>query len=867
MTDLQKLVARRNAFLAQVKGELLVAKNLNQRRPSQSEVRDRLDQLKVLAGSFRDTQSEIEQNQKDPEAVLSVLNVREEFFGDFYKTKDLFECYLEELEPADSQKSLVVTEDWREALHLLIKTQQQLVIDQATSNHAFANLAARVSNSAIPPEDCEQSDQVSSGAPRFNVRLPAINVPIFRGDRKGWMTFKDLFVSTIHDRRDLTDSLKMQYLFSYLDGDAKRMVNKYTISSVNYQHAWLALCNHYDKKRYTVFALVREFMEQPTVSVSNLQALSKLVTTSDELVQQLDALGEEYQSRDPWLIYLTLEKLDKDTRASWSQEVVENENPTFEELLQFLQQRCEVLETCSAFSKKSVSEVNKKENLNEKKIRTMHTEVSDKKCAKCSKEHNVYQCDEFKSLSVEERRNLAKQARLCYNCLRSSHSAKTCSSKSVCRTSKCNQRHHTLLCPADSNPQNITGSNESGSQKPCASEEKKETIASLTTDLPIVKQSVSLLPTAVVKVRKSDGTFASARVLIDSGSQASMVTEELVRKLALPRSNGKVSVCGIGQSSAGTTRGMVALEISSRFNEVVLIKTKAYILGKLTSTLPAQRFYNRNLSFLGKLNDLADPSFSQPSKIDIVLGTDVFLALLESGQVKDESGQTVAQKTIFGWIVAGRYDQAEIITSSHAIVNLYTEMDLNQALQKFWEQEEINKVHQLTPSEIAVTEHFRTTLQRDETGRFIVRLPFDDSKPYLGESLTAAKKRLVAMERRFVVQPEFKRLYSGFMSEYLELGHMELVPNDEVMKDSAKCYYLPHHAVMKEDSTTTKLRVVFDASCATASGVSLNDRLMAGPNNNADLFSVLLRFRTYKVAFSADVTKMYRQILVHPDDR
>jgi len=75
-------------------------------------------------------------------------------------------------------------------------------------------------------------------------------------------------------------------------------------------------------------------------------------------------------------------------------------------------------------------------------------------------------------------------------------------------------------------------------------------------------------------------------------------------------------------------------------------------------------------------------------------------------------------------------------------------------------------------------------------------------------------------------------------------------------------YYLPHHCVVKETSVTTKLRVVFDASNKTTSGVSLNDALMVGPVLQQDIFAILSRFRRFKYTLTADIAKMYRQILV-----
>lgn len=104
------------------------------------------------------------------------------------------------------------------------------------------------------------------------------------------------------------------------------------------------------------------------------------------------------------------------------------------------------------------------------------------------------------------------------------------------------------------------------------------------------------------------------------------------------------------------------------------------------------------------------------------------------------------------------------------------------------------------------------------------------------------------------------------MDEYLSLGHMEIVEPEE--RDIYMQHnYLPHHAVIKESSITTKLRVVFDAACKTDTGVSLNDALYKGPSIQEDLVCIMARFRTYKFVISADIVKMYRQIWVAEQHR
>lgn len=102
----------------------------------------------------------------------------------------------------------------------------------------------------------------------------------------------------------------------------------------------------------------------------------------------------------------------------------------------------------------------------------------------------------------------------------------------------------------------------------------------------------------------------------------------------------------------------------------------------------------------------------------------------------------------------------------------------------------------------------------------MVRLPFRENRDQLGRSKEIAIRRLIYLERRFQRDPDLRRQYSEFMREYIELNHMSRITEGA---DISNPVYLPHHGVLRESSTTTKLRVVFDASAKSASGISLND--------------------------------------------
>ncbi|GBO17997.1 hypothetical protein AVEN_3578-1 [Araneus ventricosus] len=117
------------------------------------------------------------------------------------------------------------------------------------------------------------------------------------------------------------------------------------------------------------------------------------------------------------------------------------------------------------------------------------------------------------------------------------------------------------------------------------------------------------------------------------------------------------------------------------------------------------------------------------------------------------------------------------------------------------------------------------------------------SPPELRNTETRALKCFYRLEGKLDRDPILKRQYLEFMRDYLVLNHMELIPVSEVL-NPRRCH-LPHHGVRKDDSTTTKLRVVFNASATDSEGHSLNDYLEKGPKLQKDLLKLLLKFRVY----------------------
>lgn len=176
----------------------------------------------------------------------------------------------------------------------------------------------------------------------------------------------------------------------------------------------------------------------------------------------------------------------------------------------------------------------------------------------------------------------------------------------------------------------------------------------------------------------------------------------------------------------------------------------------------------------------------------------------------------------------------------------------------------MQKERSYTKEEEECEEFFQKTYQRDSNGRFIVGLPFKTDRQPLGQSRNRAIVRLNQLQNRFNRQEDFYMNYSAVIEEYKSLKHMQPIKQKE---NTGEIYYMPHHAVLKNCSTTTKLRVVFDASAKTTTGESLNEQLLVGPTLQQDLSSILMRWRSHKIILVADIAQMYRQIKVRDEDQ
>ncbi|XP_076230267.1 uncharacterized protein LOC143176322 [Nomia melanderi] len=688
----------------------------------------------------------------------------------------------------------------------------------------------------------------------INVRLPTMQLPLFDGNYSDWIKFRDTFTALIHENETLSDVQRFHYLNSSVKGAAARVIQSLGISEANYNLAWDLLRSRYENSTNLKRHHVNSIIDLKSVHKQTEVALREFIDDITSHRNALRSLGDQVDSWDTFLIPLLSRKLDLVSGREWERKIASNTKmSSFAEFSEFIEERAKYLGNIASSNQLTSQRFDQRiklpgsQRVNAVTSHIIHTNS----CPVCKGTHSMYHCDKFKALDPDNKTQIVKEARVCYNCLQSGHRVKECT-RSHCKI--CGKKHHSLLHRDDIHSVKSVNSN-------CNTSTNLESVKTQPLVTHIARESAmcTMLSTAVVYISDHKGQFHKCRVLLDSGSQANFITSEFCKRIGIRTKPIESIVTGLGRA-LNSIKGKTTVKIHSKFNKYQ-DSIDCLLIDTITTNMPNFPLTRDRIEIPTHI-ELADPEFNVSKPIDMLIGASLFWSLLCVGQHKFPSG-IILQKTQLGWVIGGTFTWTDKEPRVTGTCHLATHHDLQSQLEKFWMIEEINPQETRALDECEA--HFRKTTRRTTDGRYIVRIPFKDNIADLGESRHQAERRLYALERKLSKTPQLKQQYVEFLEEYEKLGHMSRVL--ETPDTTAVAYYLPHHAVSKISSTTTKVRVVFDGSAKSASGLSLNDTQLVGPTVQNDLISILIRFRYYKYVISADIEKMYRQVLIEPRQR
>nr|CAI5860703.1 unnamed protein product [Callosobruchus analis] len=498
-------------------------------------------------------------------------------------------------------------------------------------------------------------------------------------------------------------------------------------------------------------------------------------------IRSLEILGEPVDTWDTLLIYMITRKLDPASEKEWEESIITKgiTSPRYNDLLNFLSDRCQLLEAVtSKYENQSNSRFEKvnrfEKRPNNRPVGNASHLVSNSvaiKCAYCKESHPLYTCSKLKALPVASRYAEIRALKLCTNCLRSNHGSDKC----IARGCKyCNKRHNTML-----HSQQTPNEPSLNVNKEISNDERSPESAQ--TCIPtngVVNHCIDnepqiLLATASVFIQGGDGNWHRCRALIDNGSMPNIITRELSEKLNLTSHQTNIPITGVGKSYTRVSNKITTV-IKSLVNEFSA-KLSFLVLEKITENLPLTSFKLTQLNIPDNVV-LADTQFNESQRIDLLLGAGIYHEMICAEVIKLSSGLPILQKTVLGYIVSGPINENRTTSAKPLSCNLMvTELNqLSNQIERFWKVEECSVTSNHSIEERECEDNFTKTTYRDETGHFIVTLPIKESANVLGESFNNAYQRLQSIERKFKKNEEFKRKYTEFMIEYEQLGHIYL---------------------------------------------------------------------------------------------
>ena len=398
-----------------------------------------------------------------------------------------------------------------------------------------------------------------------------------------------------------------------------------------------------------------------------------------------------------------------------------------------------------------------------------------------------------------------------------------------------------------------------------------------TTTMHVESKTSVLLQTAkgYVSSTSAPENIAVARLVLDSGSKHSYVTERLRDKLKLPAITQETLTIKVFGDEEGTlqTCDVVQFCIRSPYDERSAYVT-AYVVPVLCAPLSDQAISSAvdNYPHLKGLW-LADFPAKRNEQLDcdVLIGSNYYWHFLSGRCVRGETGP-VALESILGWILSGpvhgdnEMGSTQINLAETHVLKLDVERNKNETtlidqISKFWDLESIGikgneaNVYQSFEDEVAFVD-----------GRYQIKLPWKPEHAVLPDNFQLSKKRLLSSFSKLKANPKLLQEYDTIIKDQEQRGIIERVDTKQEC-EVGKTTYLPHHPVIRQDKTTTKIRVVFDASAKDRSGTSLNSCLYTGPCLLKTVAEIVTRFRLYPIALTSDIEKAFLMISVWPPDR
>ena len=693
--------------------------------------------------------------------------------------------------------------------------------------------------------------------------IPKVRLDVFKGDPLEFQSFMAIFDESVDSK--LTDGQqKLTRLLQYTDGPAKAAIRNCALikGDDGYKQAREILFNRFGNNHLVSRKIIDDLKGGKVVNnPAQLQQFADDLNMAETALSKIRMLSEIDNQHS---ILELLQRCPETLQSKWHKLALDNKDqsdtypgfPKFvsfvgkfarhwndpvygkDSLKSFKQTHCK-FSTCQ---EKSSGELAESTNFNVSGPQPFSTQV----CYACKGTHKLWRCDVFKSMRPQDRFEMVKGGRLCFNCLLPNHITNDCPKQSFCSVPNCNRKHSkflhlgkiTTLETVDTLPDET-------SRFTRAASNSSENVDSGATG---AFGGTVYLPIVPIKANGVK-TFA----LLDSGSTNSFVTEEFATKLGL-EGEPRNYVLNTVAARHNMVSNIVHLDLSSIDDTFSQKTTKFLVVPDIPSKSAPKRV---NLSKFPHLKGVRLSYVPEGAEISVLIGQDCpnIIAPRDVRYNPHSLSDPFATKSVFGWCLNGPVGDADCVEVSANFI------DLDRA-ETLWSEDSFDtdeRGHSIEDLKVLSL----WDEQVDRIGeKYCLPIPWKYERPDFPNNRPLARHRLSNLNSR-LDKLGLKNAYDNEIKGLVDNGYAETVPEHELRLNDGSVFYLPHHPVLKKSG---KVRPVFDCACKYQ-GTSLNNQCLQGPDLTNKLITVLLKFRQFKFAITADIEAMYLQVKIPMQDR
>ena len=697
----------------------------------------------------------------------------------------------------------------------------------------------------------ETKNPTTAKHPSFH--LEKIKFPVFNGKTRDWPQFKKDFQSPVVPFIT-EDTTKCYTLRNALPEDAEVWVRNMD----NFVEMWKRLDEKYGDEGKMVDIILADVKNFKQIKDNENKRLIQFIDVLEKVNLEMKFLGRESELQNTTIVNIIERKLPNDLKMKWIERIYEQNSRVdklnkFPDLLAFLLERKLMLEY-NEDKLESTSEPSRtaKIHLARKQEEVRGPETMQKATTFCllhsTGVHKTEDCRLFLQKTVEDRSALVKEKKACFNCLLIGHTARNCRNKAACPKKECGKNHHKLL---------HDDFWEEGQSK-----------VKLSVNCNLGRQSSSFSDSTFLQIMpvKLESKTAADTVLAiwDSASTVSLILNSTAKNLRLPGRHVSVVMETLGSVSKIQTK-LYQVHVKDKCGNT--IRFEAFGVPEISKD-----FYNLACNVRHFPEEFAEDE-EVSGKLQLLFGLNV--AQFHPVPVKSQ-GSLVLFENVFGFCVGG--------TLSDGHCDRFPKVNLSLTkvnLSDFFGTE--NMGVSCTPkcgnckcgncplgaAEFSIKDQKEIEMidkgLKLEDGVWTTTYPWIKDPKYLPINKPFAERLLVGTEKRLLKNPEHAKVYQEQMQDMLDRQVARKLDRNDLNYDGP-VHYITHHEVLKEESTTTPCRIVFNAS-ANYCGHSLNDYWAKGPDLLNNLMGILIKFREEEVGYIGDIRKMYHTVRITIPDQ